>query len=137
MTGENRAENIATEWREGARCLQAADALLVAGLFKDALNRAYYAAYHFCLALLLSTGEEPRTHRGLVSLVGTEFVKKGLVAASVQHALARLATYREYADYDRDFVATGEMVELEMRSARDVRDEVERHLRKQGFAVPG
>ena len=136
MTNENRRRNIAVELGEAERCLRAAEALLGLDLFKDALNRTYYGAYHLCLAVLLTEGIEPRTHRGALSLLGSEFVRAGRLPAQVQHEVARLATYREYADYDRDFVATRELAASELEAARRVRQRIREFLAEGGFAPP-
>lgn len=133
MTNENRRRNIAVELAESARCLRAAEALFGLDLFKDALNRTYYGVYHLCLAALLTEGIEPKTHRGALSLLGSELVRSGHLPAQVQHEIARLATYREYADYDRDFVATKELVASELEAARQVRDMVRAFLARGGW----
>ena len=133
MTGDNRRRNIRLELEEADRCARAADALAGLGLHKDALNRLYYSVYHLCQAALLVEGVEPRTHRGLLSLLGAELVRPGRLPAEVQHEVARLETYRTYADYDRDFVATAELVETERAAAQRVREAVLRFLADAGY----
>jgi uncharacterized protein (UPF0332 family) len=43
VTGENRRQNIAVESEKSAASLKAAELCLGAGLFDDAVSRAYYA----------------------------------------------------------------------------------------------
>jgi len=47
--------------------------------------------------------------------------------------VARLETYRTYADYDRDFVATAELVQGELAAAERVREVVLRFLAAAGY----
>lgn len=61
MTGENRKENLAIEVEKADASLRAADLCLHAGLFDDAVSRAYYAAFHMVQAVLLTLGLESRT----------------------------------------------------------------------------
>lgn len=69
MTGDNRRKNIAAEVRRGDESLESAEILVAAGKFADAISRAYYAAFHYARALLLTLGEEPKTHAGLERLL--------------------------------------------------------------------
>ncbi|MBI5480987.1 MAG: HEPN domain-containing protein [Deltaproteobacteria bacterium] len=133
MTDANRRRNVQVELDEAERCRRAAEALAGLGLHKDALNRLYYSAYHLCQAVLLTEGLEPRTHRGMLSLLGAEFVRSGRLPAGIQHEVARLETYREYADYDRDFVATEDLVRAEREAADRVREAVLRFLASAGY----
>ena len=133
MTDVNRRRNVLVELEEADRCLRAAVALHAIALWKDALNRLYYAVYHLGLAVLLTEGIEPRTHKGLHSLLGSELVRSGRLPAHVQHRIARLQTYRELADYDRDFVATRELVETELAAAREVRGSIRAFLDDAGY----
>jgi len=64
------------------------------------VSRAYYAAFHYARALLLTVGLEPKTHRGVVDLVVEHFERPGRLAPEIASALARLQTFRGLADYD-------------------------------------
>lgn len=100
MTGENRTRNAAAEAAIGEDALRAADALLRINLPNDAVSRAYYAAFHYARALLLTEGLEPKSHRGVVYLLGKHFEESGRLSGDVVSILARLMTFRSLADYD-------------------------------------
>lgn len=86
---------------------RAAQLLREAGLYNDALNRLYYALYHVVTALLLSAGVEARRHRALPGLLGTHF---GNVLGPAELAVvARAATWRDLADYERTWQANLEV----------------------------
>lgn len=101
MTNEQTRASIGAEVRRGAEALESADILLNAGKYADAVSRAYYAAYHYARALLLSAGEEPRTHGGLDRLLQRDFVRTGQLEAKDARLLARLMAFRQSADYTR------------------------------------
>jgi hypothetical protein len=103
VTGENKKENLAVEIEKSTASLRAAELCLAAGLFDDAVSRAYYAAYHMAQALAFSEGLEARTHGGLHDLVYLTFVRTGRLAAEVAKDFAALQRFRESADYARAF----------------------------------
>jgi uncharacterized protein (UPF0332 family) len=100
MTGTNRLANAASECARGDDALRAAKALLGLGLPNDAVSRAYYAAFHYARALLLTADLEPKTHRGVVALLLDRFEKPGRLEPGAVSELARLQTFRNLADYD-------------------------------------
>lgn len=106
MTGENRRIHVAAELVRGEQALRAARELMRLGLLNDAVSRAYYAAQHHAVALLLTEGVEPKTHVGLGRMLGMHFVVPGRIAPERAKELARLEQFRAEADYNRFFVLT-------------------------------
>ena len=107
MTAELNATPVTLELRHSASALRAAQLLRDAGLYNDALNRLYYALYHTVTALLLTSGVEPRRHRALPGLLGTHFA--GSLSPTDLSILARAATWRDLADYERTWEANLEV----------------------------
>jgi uncharacterized protein (UPF0332 family) len=99
MTAENARDNARQEMRHGDQALLAARHLLEGGFYNDAISRAYYAAYHWARALLLSRGLDPKTHRGVIQLISLHYVKEGGLSDEQGALLAHLETYRELCDY--------------------------------------
>jgi uncharacterized protein (UPF0332 family) len=120
----NRQANIAEELAHAVEALRAAEALVSLGLFRDAANRLYYAAYHATLALLLTEDLEPATHAGLQTLLGLHFVKAGTLPASMAATLRRLQGYREASDYTRGFVMPEHECRTELEATRHYIDSI-------------
>ncbi len=99
MTNQGREEDVQAELRRAEQTLRAADALVDLGLANDAVNRAYYAAYHAACAMLVRFGFQARTHRGVHSLVTKHLVEPGHLAPENLKRLARLEERRSVADY--------------------------------------
>ncbi len=110
MTDAALAESVAREVRHGSDAFAAATALRGLGMHNDALSRLYYAVFHHATALLLTEGVDPRRHRSLPGLLLTHLAGAGFDASDAAR-LARLATYRDMADYERAFDATSELVD--------------------------
>jgi uncharacterized protein (UPF0332 family) len=93
---EGRVRNRLAKARQK---LGAAERLLAAGDWDDSISRAYYAACHAALALLLTVGLEPRSHDATISLFGLHFVKAGQLDPALGKALRAVREDRENGDY--------------------------------------
>jgi uncharacterized protein (UPF0332 family) len=126
MTEDNRRKAIAEAVKSGGRALQAARALRDLGLYNDALSRLYYALLHHVTALLLTHGIEPRRHRALPGLVTTHLVPNGPLVSADVTLVARIAGYRDLADYERAWEASRQDAD---QAFADVEPLVERALK--------
>ena len=81
------------------RRLDAASHLFKEGFYEDAVSRAYYSMYFAAKALLLKRNITVKTHKGLLSKFGLEFVDKGVVEKYYGRALRIAEELREEADY--------------------------------------
>ncbi|MEK6607272.1 MAG: HEPN domain-containing protein [Myxococcota bacterium] len=133
MTTENRRENARAEAALGGDALRAAETLRDLGLTNDAVSRAYYAAFHHARALLLTEGLEPKTHQGVLALLGQRFEGPGLLGSDSVSAFARLQTFRGLADYSaRARLPSARAVE-EVAAARRFVEEAQALLRAGGW----
>jgi uncharacterized protein (UPF0332 family) len=114
----NRADNAAREAALGDDALRAAAALVGLGLNNDAVSRAYYAAFHYARALLLLEGLEPKSHRGVFSLLERHFEATGRLSREALSRFARLQTFRGLADYDSRDRLSGERAAEELSAAQ-------------------
>ena len=118
MTHDNIKKNIAIERERGDGSLRSAEVLLREALYADAVSRAYYAAFHYARALLLTIGEEPVTHAGVERLLHRDLVRHGALAPDVARLLGRLMKNRLDADYTSEVVFTHEAAQQEVDAAR-------------------
>ncbi len=77
MTLEHQRRHIEAELERAKNALRAAQELHKLGLYSDAVSRAYYAALHYAVALLLTEGVEPKTHGGVSTMLGFVFTEDG------------------------------------------------------------
>lgn len=75
--------------------LEVACNLFENGYYGDAVSRAYYAMFFAARALLSKRNIYPKTHRGLISQFGLEFVKSGEFNQDVFDLLTRAQEDRE------------------------------------------
>jgi uncharacterized protein (UPF0332 family) len=128
VTEQAAGEHIAVEMARARSLRDAAAREMAAGLPDRAASTLYFAAVHACRALLASIGIEPRSHRGLRSLVSLRFVKTGRLDPEAVRALSDLQEAREGSDYIASFTVSEEECSRLAEKADAILAEVERVL---------
>lgn len=93
----------------------------------DAVSRAYYAMAHATEAALLEYDVSPKTHKGLQTQFGKQFVQTGTFPAEMGRNLRRIFDLRQMADYSGTDLTTEAVQDVIDRAASFV-DAVESHL---------
>jgi hypothetical protein len=132
MTPENQRAAIKEELARAASSLEAARLLAEREYFNDAISRLYYFLYHSTKALLFTKGVEPRSHEGMLRLLGQHFVKTGILTPQDSHVLTRLMKYREEADYNPSYTFTRQDFDELLIAAQTLYAKINRHLEKEG-----
>lgn len=96
MSEENEIELLIDR---AEKRLDASHHLFKEGFYEDAVSRAYYSMYFAAKALLLKKDIIVKTHRGLLSKFGLEFVNEGVIEEYYGKALRIAEELREEADY--------------------------------------
>lgn len=63
-------------------------------------NRAYYALYHAVMAMMVNDGFSPKTHSGLITEFGREYVLTGKIDPKYSKVLSQMRSIRENCDYN-------------------------------------
>lgn len=79
--------------------LDAARELFDRGFYDDAVSRSYYSMYFATTALFLSRDIRIRTHKGLITRFGQEFVTKGIIEKFYGRTFRIAEELRSEADY--------------------------------------
>lgn len=108
--------------------LRSANLLFENNMFTDAISEAYYAMFYAAKALLASKSIYPRTHAGVVSQFGLQFVNRGLVEELYAKSLAKAQTKREKADYDIYYEPSKEEAESVIEDAEKFLERIKRAL---------
>jgi uncharacterized protein (UPF0332 family) len=87
--------------REKAQAaLSDAEVLLEHGSPEATINRGYYSVFQAARAALLTEGESPDTHSGVIRRFGYHFVRTGKVSDEVGSILTTAQSMRGVADYE-------------------------------------
>ena len=119
-------EEIEIHIGRAKRRLDAAHHLFEEGFFEDAVSRAYYSMYFAAKALLLKRDISVKTHKGLVSKFGLEFVDGGVVEKYYGRALRIAEELREEADYSISREISKEEAELIIEDAENFLERIKR-----------
>ncbi len=97
--------------------LSSAKILYENGKYGDAISRAYYSMHYSARALLSTKNLFPKTHKGVISQFGLEFVKKGIIEDYHLKAMSTARESRERADYGTGYDFTKEEAESAIEDA--------------------
>ena len=97
--------------------LRSASLLFENNMFADVISEAYYSMFHAAKALLALRGLFSKTHTGVVSQFGLQFVNEGLIEEWYAKSLAIAQTKREKADYDIFYEPSNEEAESVLEDA--------------------
>ena len=83
--------------------LESSKLLLEAGKYRNSVTLSYYAMFSISRALLLKKGLTPKTHDGVITLIGEKYVLDEGFDRELASRFSRARTIREdasYANYD-------------------------------------
>ena len=83
--------------------LESSKLLLEAGKYRNSVTLSYYAMFSISRALLLKKGLTPKTHDGVITLIGEKYVLEEGFDRELASRFSRARTIREdasYANYD-------------------------------------
>ena len=114
---ESREQLIGYRLGQAGDALTAARTLLTAGLYRDSVNRAYYAMFYAVLALLTTRELGTSKHSAAIELFDREFVKTGVFPRESSKWLHAAFDQRLKGDYRELVVITREVAEGVVRDA--------------------
>ena len=118
------------------RIAEAEDSLKVAahclkeGLYKDSINRSYYAAFYAVKAILALSTVDFKRHKDVMGYFNKEYVAKEIFPREIGRKLGTLQRVREKSDYDDFYIASREKAEEQFQTAELDIGEVKKYLDK-------
>ena len=108
--------------------LNSSKKLFEVGNYADSVSLSYYVMFLTAKALLIKKGISPKTHAGLISTFGKEYVREGDFSLSIYRYLARAQTLRETADYEAVDNITMDIAEEKINQAEEFIEEAKKFL---------
>lgn len=103
LEAEERAAIIAYRIEKSYQVYQEAVDNAQLGHWSLAAGRLYYSVFHMASALLIDKGIFTRTHAGVISSIGQNFVRNGILTIEDGKLISRLQNMRHTGDYDDMF----------------------------------
>ncbi|MCK4600752.1 HEPN domain-containing protein [Candidatus Bipolaricaulota bacterium] len=113
-----REIQVQAEWKRSLKAQGAAELLLEAGFYEDAVSRAYYAVLHAAKAALLARDIVTESHTAVRRLFGKELVQQGLLEKEWAMILAHEQDERASADYDVELTFSQEVAAQRVEQAQ-------------------
>ncbi len=110
--------------------LKAAHYLFENGFYEDSVSRAYYSMFLAAKALLLKKNITAKTHRGVISKFGLEFINKNVIEEYYGKALRIAEELREEADYSIYRKISREEAESVIKDAEKFLERIEKALKE-------
>ncbi|MFW6238607.1 MAG: HEPN domain-containing protein [Halanaerobiales bacterium] len=104
--------------------IEAAQILYNNKFYNDCISRCYYSMFWAAKALLLTKGLNVKTHKGLITKFGLDFVKKGYVERIYGKALRIAKENRETADYEIDIEYTKDDARESIKKAKEFHEKI-------------
>ncbi len=90
------------------------------------MTRLYYACFHAASALLIANGLETKTHNGVRTVLGREFVQTGKLSPELGRFYTKMYNKRQDGDYDSFIFFEDKDVEEVVPYVKQFVEEIER-----------
>lgn len=116
------------------RIQEAYDSLKVAkhclneNLYRDSINRSYYAAFYAVKAVLALSTVDFKRHKDVMAYFNKEYVAAGTFPREIGRKLGTLQRVREKSDYDDFYIASREKALEQYETAQQVIEVVKQYL---------
>lgn len=125
---QSRKELVKYRIDRAEETLLEADLLAKESFYNASINRLYYACFYATLALLVSNGITAASHSGVKTMLGLNFVSKGLLDKEYGKTFSRLFEIRHSGDYDDFVYCDKEMTDEYIPKARAFVSEIKKLL---------
>lgn len=99
--------------------------------YKSANNRAYYAIFYAIRAVLALERKDFKKHKDVIAYFNKNYVNTEIFSKKIGHKISIAQTTREDSDYDDKYVASQEKTLLQIETAEEVINEVEKYLEEE------
>lgn len=103
------------------------------GLYKDSINRSYYAAFYAVKAVLALSTVDFKRHKDVMGYFNKEYVAKEVFPCEIGRKLGTLQRVREKSDYDDFYIASKEKTNEQFQTAELVISVVKKYLEKKSI----
>jgi len=109
--------------------LQSAELLYKHDDYVGAINRAYYSIFYAIKAVLALEKTDFKSHKEVVGYFNQNYVNKEIFPKTMGRKIAQAKKTREDSDYDDEYVPTSEKTEVQIQTAKELIELVEKYLK--------
>lgn len=131
---ENSIEALSKyRYESGLEALEDAKLMYENKRYKNALNRAYYAIFHFIRAVNTLDKYDSSKHSGVIAFFNQQYVKSGIFPKEMSKIIKLASENREKADYLDFFTASRTEAEKQIKRAEEFNEVIKSYLIQQGI----
>ncbi len=93
-------------------------------------NRAYYSIFYAIRAVLALEQIDFKKHKDVLAYFNQNYVNMNIFPKNIGRNIAQASKLRERSDYDDKYVPSSEKTEIQIKTAEDVINEVEKYLKE-------
>ena len=106
---DNRSIDLAKyRLNDASERIDSSKLLISQGMYKDSLNRSYYAIFNTMRAVLALDVVDFKRHSGVISYFRKEYIKTGIFDKELSTIIEKPSTIRTESDYDDFFYSNKE-----------------------------
>lgn len=130
MLDERRIDLCRYRMKNSEDSLKVAEDCLKNGMYKDAINRSYYAAFYSIKALLALEEVDFKRHKDVIAYFNRTYAATEKIPREIGRKVAHLQQKREKSDYDDFYLASKEETMEQVENTKSVIASVKEYLRK-------
>ncbi len=93
-------------------------------------NRAYYSIFYAIRAVLALEQIDFKKHKDVIAYFNQNYVNMNIFPKNIGRNIAQASKLRERSDYDDKYVPSFEKTAIQIKTAEDVINEVEKYLKE-------
>lgn len=128
---ERRIELSKYRMEQSEISLRVAKLVLENKMYKDAINRSYYAAFYAIKAVLTLEKVDFKRHKAVIAHFNKNYVATGKFPKEVGRTIGTLQQIREKSDYDDFYVASSQLATEQVAAAERIISLIKDFLNKQ------
>lgn len=117
--------------QEADDSLKVAEHCLKTELYKDSINRSYYAAFYAIKSVLALGTVDFKRHKDVMGYFNKEFVAAEIFPRELGRRLGTLKQLREKSDYDDFYIASKTQAQEQYETAKLAIKEIRIYLKQQ------
>ncbi len=121
--------------KKAKESLEASKKLLQGGYSDFSASRSYYAMFYAVQALLLTKQLAFSKHSAVIAAFGKEFIKSGLLPATLHRYISEAFDIRQAGDYGPIGSVSEEIALVLTDQAKEIIEAIEEYLKNQGYEL--
>lgn len=109
---------------QAAETMKAAETCFNNKLYRDTLNRSYYAAFYAVKAILALDGVDFKRHKDAVAYFNQHYVKEAIFPREIGRKMGELKRLREKSDYDDFYIVSTDQAREQLKAASEINEAV-------------